>query len=148
MWLPIIGFCDGVVMMDNFMTSLSIKNGALSIRGNVQFFHVRSVSVKVTKAGPEWYDGYKFEIQVVSQKKMMDVGNIIMTVQSSDLKVFKKYAALNVFMWGNHAAYRSHTVEHYEKTKEKLFIHTFQGVQINKEQCREKLIFYSTLLGK
>lgn len=133
MWLPIIGFCDGWVYERDEVNL--VRNSYTVHFESPSFYYVRSVSVKMTKAGPEWYDGYKFEIQIVSPKK------IILSKQYHIVTVRARYdrthdnniATGDVFVWGNHTAYLSESVELNKKTLERLYVYTFQGVQIPQE---------------
>ncbi len=144
MWLPIVGFCDGYIVGPDSTESFCRLGTDIHTKYISVYYYVRSVSVNVTKAGPEWYDGYKFEVQIVTPKEHISESDGILTFLPREK--YKDYASFYAFIWGNHGAYISKSVEFYKKTNEQLYIHTYKGVQMSKEMSVVKYIHYDDIV--
>lgn len=151
MWLPIVGFCYGVVYDGN-----AVAMGQSFAEVSPTLYYVRNVSVKVTKAGPEWYDGYKFEVRFVTTKKIDQSPKCVMTLRNeysdkkNDVNLYEFYynrpfSYCNGFVWGNHVGYVSESVVLNKEALERLYIYTFQGVQLFQDR---RVLLSNSSLGR
>ena len=134
MWLPIIGFCDGVINTDSMFHTIDDKTFSDNIY--LDLCHVRSVSVKFAKVGREWYDGYTFEVRVVTDNNFIEKkGHIITFIPESIFAVKRDgnhvdtMVGCKYYLWGNHANYISCTREIKIVECVERYVSIFTGVQ-------------------
>lgn len=142
MWLPIIGFCDGVAY--NEVYSSPIDNKEFLVSSPFKLYRVRNVSVKVAKAGRNWYDGYTFEVRVVIDNNMnvmsnheFSRGHIMTFIPYNGIEYNHGCPIIPVktYIWGNHANYTCRRLEiKYGECNER-YVHIFSGVQITPPIC-------------